>query len=86
MYKKSIWDIVRDARFYKNLDSPYAEDVSKQYNSHQVRLSFEFLIHGKLLIGYSNSIAALLIYPLGAIRLWNTWLWAPIKLLLGRAE
>jgi glycosyltransferase involved in cell wall biosynthesis len=86
LYKKSVWAIVRDARYYKHMDSAFADEVHKQYRSHQVRLSFEFLIHGKLWTGYKNSLGALVIYPLGAIRLWNTWLWAPIKLLMGRSE
>jgi len=86
LYKKSVWAIIRDAGYYKNLNSPYADAVYRQYKSHQVRLSFEFLIHGKLWTGYKNSLAALIIYPLGAIRLWNTWLWAPIKLIAGKAE
>jgi len=81
IYAKPFWRIIADARYYKHIDSPFKDKVYRQYKSHQVRLTFEFLIHGQLLNGYNNFVGALLLYPTGAIRLWKTLLWAPIKYL-----
>jgi len=79
IYAKPFWRIIGDASYYKRLNSPFRSKVYRQYKSHQVRLTFEFLIHGQLLNGYNNFVGALCLYPASAIRLWKTLLWAPIK-------
>ena len=81
IYSKSFWRIIADNGYYKSLDSPYHGAVCAEYKSHQVKLTFEFLLRGHLLSGYNNFVGALVLHPLGALRLWPTLLWAPIKYL-----
>ncbi len=79
---KSINYIIRDAKYYKNLNSNFREVVYRQYLDQQTRLAFEFLIHGRLRTGYRSAIAAIWLQPRTATKaLWKTLLWAPIKLI-----
>lgn len=86
LHTKSLWAIFRDARYYHDLSSKYSRKMYDQYKNHQVRLTFEFLIHGHLIAGYKNWLAAVILAPKKGIKLWRTMLWAPIKLVIGRAE
>jgi len=86
LQKKSFLAIMRDAWFYRYLDSPYRVKVYNQYKGEQIRLSFDLLLRGYLLEGYKTSLAAILLVPFEAIRLWRTWLWAPIKYAVGRSK
>jgi hypothetical protein len=70
---------VADNNYYKKLHSPYHGIICGQYKSHQIKLTFELLLRGHLLSGYNNFVGSFLLYPLGAIRLTPTLLWAPIK-------
>jgi glycosyltransferase involved in cell wall biosynthesis len=79
IYSKPFWRIVADNNYYKKLHSPYHGIICGQYKSHQIKLTFELLLRGHLLSGYNNFVGSFLLYPLGAIRLTPTLLWAPIK-------
>ena len=82
IYSKPFWRIVADNSYYKKLQTSYHGKICAEYKSHQIKLTFELLLRGHLLSGYNNFIGALVLYPLGALRLWPTLLWAPMKKLL----
>lgn len=79
----SFVSIIRNAIMYKRLPK-YGEDIYNQYVHQQILFAFESLVRGNLREGYESVLAATLLKPLAAIRLWKIVMWAPFKLLLGR--
>lgn len=84
--KKKFRSIISDAKYYKNSNENYGQLMYNQYVHQQVRLAFEFLVHGKLWTGYINAVAAFFLHPKAAVRLYKTLAWAPIKLFVNKLK
>lgn len=78
---KSNRSTLKNARHYKYLNSPMAEEVYAKYLNHQVEISKQFLLHGRLLSGYRTVFASLLLRPSAIKYLWRAVLLGPIKYL-----
>lgn len=83
---KSFKEIVKDAHYYRQLNSPFRDQVYDQYLNQQVRMAFSFLVHGRLKSGYRTAVGALWLRPKAIKNLWKTLLWAPIKYLKERSR
>lgn len=84
VYAKSIKKILKDNKFYKNMDNDFSTEICEQYVGQQQRLAFEFLIRGRLRTGYKTALASIILNIHSFKHLWKIMVWAPFKRLSGK--